>query len=50
MISAIYTPVSYIRRNNSEPPKNFEWTLEMQVEDLDGNLLRIGSDAEKDKQ
>jgi predicted enzyme related to lactoylglutathione lyase len=31
------------------PPENFEWALEMQVEDLDGNVLRIGSDAEKNK-
>jgi len=31
------------------PPNNFEWGLEMQVEDLDGNVLRVGSDPEKDK-
>jgi catechol 2,3-dioxygenase-like lactoylglutathione lyase family enzyme len=31
------------------PPNNFEWALEMQVEDLDGNVLRIGSEPEKDK-
>ncbi len=31
------------------PPNNFEWALEMQVEDLDGNVLRIGSDTEKEK-
>ncbi len=31
------------------PPNNFEWAVEMQVEDLDGNVLRIGSDPEKDK-
>jgi predicted lactoylglutathione lyase len=31
------------------PPNNFEWALEMQVEDLDGNVLRIGSDPEEDK-
>ena len=30
------------------PPNNFEWALEMQVEDLDGNVLRIGSDREKE--
>ncbi len=30
-------------------PNNFEWALEMQVEDLDGNVLRIGSDPEKEK-
>lgn len=31
------------------PPNNFEWALEMQVEDLDGNVLRIGSDREEDE-
>jgi catechol 2,3-dioxygenase-like lactoylglutathione lyase family enzyme len=31
------------------PPENFEWALEMQVEDLDGNVLRIGSDPETEK-
>jgi catechol 2,3-dioxygenase-like lactoylglutathione lyase family enzyme len=35
--------------NIRNPPNNFEWALEMQVEDLDGNVLRIGSDPEKDK-
>jgi catechol 2,3-dioxygenase-like lactoylglutathione lyase family enzyme len=27
------------------PPANYEWALEMQVEDLDGNILRMGSDC-----
>lgn len=27
------------------PPTNYEWAFEMQVEDLDGNVLRIGSDT-----
>lgn len=31
------------------PPNNFEWTFEMQIEDLDGNVLRMGTDPEKDK-
>lgn len=26
------------------PPTNYSWALEMQVEDLDGNILRLGSD------
>jgi len=30
------------------PPNHFEWALEMQVEDLDGNVLRVGSDPEKE--
>ncbi len=35
--------------NIRNPPNNFEWALEMQVEDLDGNVLRIGSGPEKDQ-
>ena len=26
------------------PPRNYEWALEMTVEDLDGNVLRLGSE------
>ncbi len=26
------------------PPTNYPWALEMQVEDLDGNVLRLGSE------
>jgi catechol 2,3-dioxygenase-like lactoylglutathione lyase family enzyme len=26
------------------PPQNFAWGYELQVEDLDGNVLRLGSD------
>jgi len=26
------------------PPTNYSWALEMQVEDLDGNVLRFGSE------
>ena len=26
------------------PPTNYDWACEMQVEDLDGNVFRIGSD------
>lgn len=25
------------------PPTNYSWALEMQIEDLDGNVLRLGS-------
>jgi predicted enzyme related to lactoylglutathione lyase len=31
------------------PPNNFEWALEMQIEDLDGNVIRFGSDREDDQ-
>ena len=26
------------------PPRNYEWALELTVEDLDGNVLRLGSE------
>lgn len=29
------------------PPTNYDWAFEMQVEDLDGNVLRLGSDSKK---
>jgi catechol 2,3-dioxygenase-like lactoylglutathione lyase family enzyme len=31
------------------PPTNYYWGYEMQVEDLDGNVLRLGSDPRKDE-
>jgi hypothetical protein len=31
------------------PPTNFPWALEMQVEDPDGNVLRIGSEPKTDR-
>lgn len=31
------------------PPTNYTWALEMQVEDPDGNVLRIGSDPRENE-
>jgi Glyoxalase/Bleomycin resistance protein/Dioxygenase superfamily len=31
------------------PPTNYLWAYEMQVEDLDGNVLRLGSDSREDR-
>jgi catechol 2,3-dioxygenase-like lactoylglutathione lyase family enzyme len=31
------------------PPTNYPWACEMQVEDPDGNVLRLGSDTKKDR-
>jgi predicted enzyme related to lactoylglutathione lyase len=31
------------------PPRNYPWALEFHVEDLDGNVLRMGSDAKRDR-
>ena len=30
-------------------PTNYPWALEMQVEDLDGNVMRLGSDPKDDE-
>jgi catechol 2,3-dioxygenase-like lactoylglutathione lyase family enzyme len=31
------------------PPTNYSWAYEMQVQDLDGNILRLGSDSKSDQ-
>ncbi len=31
------------------PPTNYPWSFEMQIEDLDGNVLRLGSDQKEDE-
>ena len=31
-----------------QQPTNFSWALEMQVEDIDGNVIRFGSEPKKD--
>jgi catechol 2,3-dioxygenase-like lactoylglutathione lyase family enzyme len=31
------------------PPTNYAWAYEMQIEDLDGNVLRFGSNSKKDE-
>jgi catechol 2,3-dioxygenase-like lactoylglutathione lyase family enzyme len=31
------------------PPTNYEWAYEMQIEDPDGNVLRIGSEPKADQ-
>lgn len=32
-----------------QPPTNFPWAREMQVEDLDGNVLRLGSESQPNR-
>jgi hypothetical protein len=31
------------------PPTNYAWAYEMQVEDLDGNVLRMGSETKENE-
>ena len=35
--------------NIRHPPTNYDWAHEMQVEDPDGNILRLGSDQKQDQ-
>jgi catechol 2,3-dioxygenase-like lactoylglutathione lyase family enzyme len=48
-VRALYTRYLASGAKIRNPPNNFEWALEMQIEDLDGNVLRIGSEPEKDQ-
>jgi hypothetical protein len=41
--------LSDVRRKDPQPSQQFRMALEMQVEDLDGNVQRLGSDPEKEK-
>ena len=48
-VRALHTQYIASSAKIRNPPNNFEWALEMQIEDLDGNVLRIGSDPEKEQ-
>jgi catechol 2,3-dioxygenase-like lactoylglutathione lyase family enzyme len=48
-VRALHTALVASGAKIRNPPNNFEWALEMQIEDLDGNVLRLGSDPEPDK-
>ena len=43
-IDALYAEYQNSGAKIRHPPTNYSWALEMQVEDLDGNILRLGSD------
>lgn len=44
-VDALYREYRAAGAKIRNPPTNYAWALEMQVEDLDGNVLRFGSDA-----
>jgi len=48
-VPALHAKLALSGAKIRNPPNNFEWALEMQVEDLDGNVLRIGSDPQEDQ-
>ena len=43
-VDALYEEYKSSGARIRHPPTNYSWALEMQVEDLDGNILRLGSD------
>jgi catechol 2,3-dioxygenase-like lactoylglutathione lyase family enzyme len=43
-VDALYEEYKSSGAKIRHPPTNYSWALEMQVEDLDGNVLRFGSD------
>ena len=49
-VEALYAEYRASGAKIRNPPTNYPWgSMEMQVEDPDGNVLRIGSDAKKDQ-
>src|ERR1700687_5053622 len=40
--AALFDEYSATRARIRQAPTNFQWAFEMQVEDLDGNILRFG--------
>jgi len=43
-VDALYLEYKASGAKIRHPPTNYSWALEMQVEDLDGNVLRFGSE------
>lgn len=43
-VDALYEEYKAYGAKIRHSPTNYSWALEMQVEDLDGNVLRLGSD------
>jgi catechol 2,3-dioxygenase-like lactoylglutathione lyase family enzyme len=48
-VEAVYAEYKSSGAKIRHAPTNYPWALEMQVEDLDGNILRIGSDPNADQ-
>lgn len=46
---ALFKEYKKKRAKIRHPPTNYDWAYEMQVEDPDGNVLRLGSEPKKDE-
>ncbi len=44
-VEALYREYQASGAKIRHPPQNYPWALEMKVEDLDGHILRFGSDS-----
>jgi len=44
-----YRNTAAAERKSGIAPTNYPWAYEMQVEDLDGNVLRLGSDSRENE-
>ena len=47
-VEALFKEYKKKKAKIRHPPTNYYWAREMQVEDLDGNVLRMGSEAKKE--
>lgn len=43
-VESLFKEYKKQRAKTRHPPTNYDWAKEMQVEDLDGNVLRLGSE------
>lgn len=48
-VEVLYKQLQTTKAKIRNPPSNYEWAMEMQIEDLDGNVLRMGSDFKPDQ-
>jgi predicted enzyme related to lactoylglutathione lyase len=48
-VDALFTEYTAVGARIRHPPTNYPWACEMQVEDPDGNILRLGSDKKADQ-
>jgi predicted enzyme related to lactoylglutathione lyase len=48
-VEALYEEYRAKGANIRQPPTNFPWACEMQVDDPDGNVLRIGSEPKPNR-
>jgi predicted enzyme related to lactoylglutathione lyase len=48
-VDALYAELTRSGAKIRQAPTNFPWACEMQVEDLDGNVLRLGSEPKRDQ-